>query len=287
VNRSGLLAELPPPPAGRDGWPWTEEVNPDRYSSSVSWPPLTIVTPSYNQGEFLEETIRSVLLQNYPRLHYRIIDGASQDGSVEILERYRPWLETCTTEPDTGQANALNKGFRDGIEAGYHGWINSDDFYLPGTFQRVAEAAAGNPLFIYGDYYETREGSSEQKLHRVPAGFAFEVRCGGIHLPSHATLWRADRHLAFNESLEFIMDADLFKRIARGGGTMTKISEPLATFRRHPASKTEQILPVAEQETRDWLGKAPAMDKLWWRLHLVLRHMRRARKKFGGDTRTR
>ena len=139
------LNELPPPPPGKAGWPWTEESQqlPDTMPDGSPWPRVSTVTPSYNQGQFIEETIRSVLLQGYPSLEYIIIDGGSDDGTVAIIRKYERWLAYWVTEPDRGQSHAINKGF--GRSSGaILNWINSDDYLLKGALQPVALAYAGN-----------------------------------------------------------------------------------------------------------------------------------------------
>ena len=104
-----------------------------------TWPKISIVTPSYNQGEFIERTIRSVLLQGYPNLEYIIIDGGSTDRSVELIGKYEPFIRYWVSEPDKGQSNAINKGFQH-ASGGIFAWLNSDDIYLPGALVAVAKA---------------------------------------------------------------------------------------------------------------------------------------------------
>lgn len=135
------LKELPPPPSGRTGWPWAEqsETLAATMPDGAEWPRLTIITPSYNQGKFLEETIRSVLLQGYPNLEYLIIDGASADNSLEIIKKYEPWLTYWESQKDEGQCHAINKGWRR-AQPGIWAWINSDDIYNPGTFFKAVSA---------------------------------------------------------------------------------------------------------------------------------------------------
>ena len=98
-----------------------------------AWPRISIVTPSFNQGQFIEETIRSILLQGYPNLEYIIIDGGSTDESVEIIKKYEPWLTYWVSEKDRGQAHAINKGL-ERCTGEILAYINSDDYYYPGCF---------------------------------------------------------------------------------------------------------------------------------------------------------
>src|SRR5689334_12386427 len=107
------LADLPAAPAGRTGWPWTEQCPalPDTLPEGKRWPRISIVTPSFNQAAFIEQTIRSVLLQSYPAIDYIIIDGGSSDGSVAIIEKYKKYLSYWVSERDRGQSHAINKGF--------------------------------------------------------------------------------------------------------------------------------------------------------------------------------
>ena len=103
---------FPKPLLIRDGWPWGEPTQPlpPAMPDGSPWPAISLVTPSFNQAPFIEETLRSVLLQGYPCLELVVIDGGSQDGTVEILRKYQPWLTYWVSEPDHGQAHAINKG---------------------------------------------------------------------------------------------------------------------------------------------------------------------------------
>lgn len=141
VNAALTLKDLPPPPFGKTGWPWTEESQPlpERMSNGSEWLGISIVTPSYNQGQFLEEAIRSVLLQNYPNLTYIIIDGGSTDNSVEIIKKYQKYLSYWVSEPDKGPADAINKGWNR-ASSDIIAYLNSDDAYLPGSLCAVAQA---------------------------------------------------------------------------------------------------------------------------------------------------
>src|SRR5262249_38814525 len=146
LMRSPSFSELPATPPGKTGWPWTEgqPVQDECMPEGQPWPRVSIVTPSYNQGSFLEETIRSVLLQGYPNLEYSVIDGGSTDESVEVLRRYEPWLTRWVSEADAGQSAAINLGFLPAT-GDVFGWLNSDDVYEPGALAHAATYLARTP----------------------------------------------------------------------------------------------------------------------------------------------
>jgi glycosyltransferase involved in cell wall biosynthesis len=134
----GLLKELPVSSENKKGWPWQEEIQPEVYSYKNNWPTISIVVPSYNQGRFLEETLRSILLQNYPSIELIIIDGGSKDETVDIIKKYEPWIACWVSEKDRGQSDAINKGFSR-VTGDIVTWLCSDDLYTAGTLKRVAE----------------------------------------------------------------------------------------------------------------------------------------------------
>jgi len=143
TSPTASLADLPEPPAGKAGWPWTEESNPWAVNDSTKreLPTVSIITPSYNQAGYIEETIRSVLLQRYPCLEYIVLDGGSTDGTVEILRKYEPWLTHWESKRDAGQADAINRGLA--MSQGMvMGCLNSDDVYARNGFYKLLAAAA-------------------------------------------------------------------------------------------------------------------------------------------------
>jgi glycosyltransferase involved in cell wall biosynthesis len=280
----GMLDELPSPPPSRSGWPWDEQTSPTTYNSSPSggWPRLSIVCPSYGQGRFIEETIRSVLLQNYPALELIVIDGGSQDETVGILQKYAARLTHWESQPDRGQSHAINKGCTHATGE-ILGWINSDDYYLPGAFAAVARVFRATPSsLIFGDWCERQGDASALITHQEKPAFAFQVAVGGRHLPSHATFWPRASHLPVNESLRFTMDADLFKRLAASGLRPRHIAQSLGVFRRHAEAKTTLLSDVARAESEQWSRNQP------WHTHprwLLSRAIDRLRSHVGSSTR--
>jgi glycosyltransferase involved in cell wall biosynthesis len=182
-------------------------------------PRVSIITPSYNQARFLEETIRSVLSQDYPDLEYIIVDGGSTDGSQEVIQRYAGRLAWWVSERDQGQTDAINKGF--GRATGeVFAWLNSDDTYLPGAVGEAVEylqshAEAG---MVYGD--ANLIDDQGKIIGRFPArqtDYRSLLR-GSVHIPQQAaffrgSLWREVGPL--DPAFFFAMDYDLWVRLAK------------------------------------------------------------------------
>lgn len=187
------LAELPPPPAGKTGWPWTEETPRLRASppTGSAWPRVSIVTPSYNQGPFLEETIRSVLLQGYPDLEYVIIDGGSTDQSVQIIRRYEPWLAYWVSERDKGQSDAINRGLAR-ASGEVLGWLNSDDVYARGALQVIGQSLAQAPecALLYGNGWYIDAASQPLERCRWVRSFDPDLLLTFNFILQPAAFWR-------------------------------------------------------------------------------------------------
>lgn len=254
----------------------------------LSWPSISIVTPSYNQAEFLERTILSVLCQNYRNLEYIIIDGGSTDASVEIIKKYEKYLAYWVSESDQGQAEALNKGFLKSTGE-ILGWINSDDMYLPGAFWKTAEAFKKNEeaAIIYGDYIKVDDNDRCIALRRQPS---FDYR---ICLYAYLTVMQPasffQRKAFFDvgeldSSFNYALDYDLILRLARRGKVI-HIKEYLAAFRLHSSSKSvTNKLRFYEEDRKvrlKHIGRQPLPGELsllkWYYTALVFFRMLRER----------
>lgn len=259
MSMAPSLAILPPTPTERHGWPWTEETDPALLAVPPlnGWPKITVVCPTYQQGRYIEETLRSVLLQGYPALEFVVMDGGSQDETSVVLGKYSPWLTHWESTKDNGQSHAINKGF-DRATGEILGWINSDDYYLPGAFAAIARAYRANPGAIYfGDWAERNGEELTLTLRHEQPAFAFEIAVGARHLPSHTTFWPRSAHQRIDERLRFTMDADLFKRLACSGLHAHYIAQPIAVYRHHAETKTSKIIDIARAETAAWSSAQP------------------------------
>lgn len=246
ARSTARLEALPAPPAGRSGWPWTEapEPLPDRMSDGREWPLITVVTPSFNQARFIEETIRSVLLQGYPRLEYIVMDGGSTDGSADIIRTYDRWIAAWRSERDAGQSDAINKGFR--LANGeIIAWLNSDDTFHPGALAQVAQHFVARPAMgmLYGGCDIINEDGS--LYTRYPSrDFDLKILINTWNfIPQPATFFRREAYRAVGEvdvALHYSMDRDLWIRLGRKF-EVQRVEEPLANIRYYDDCKTAAI----------------------------------------------
>jgi glycosyltransferase involved in cell wall biosynthesis len=206
-----------------------------------SWPKISIVTPSYNQGQFLERTISSVLNQNYPNLEYIIIDGGSTDESVEIIKRYEKYLAYWVSEKDGGQSEAINKGFKKATGDLFN-WINSDDILFPRALFRIAEAYTRQPSadLIVGDHARCDANGKVIWVSVAPSLTAISpknwVLLGGQQ--STFVSARAYRRVrGVREDLHISMDMDLYYRIYSTGGKAVLANGMVGMIRKHPEAK--------------------------------------------------
>jgi glycosyltransferase involved in cell wall biosynthesis len=251
--RCPTLRDLPPAPPGRTGWPWTVESPqlPDTMLTGRPWPRISIVTPSYNQGQFIEETIRSVLLQGYPNLEYIVMDGGSKDRTLEILRKYQHAIGFWISAPDKGQAEAINKGFAR-ASGEIWAWLNSDDVYELRVFSRVAElfqqlsdvdvlsgrcrlwdgGGGGNlrdpsPLRTLEDFLKIKTNWTSGRLIVQPEAF-----------------FRPDAFNAANgvrEEFHFCFDACLWMDMAKAGSVFHSVDQHWANLRIHEGQKISDV----------------------------------------------
>ena len=267
--RCPTLRELPPPPPGKTGWPWTEETQPipDTMPDGGEWPKISIVTPNYNYGQFIEETIRSVLLQGYPNLEYIVIDGGSTDDSVEIIKKYEPWLSYWVSEKDKGQSNAINKGLKmcTGQIAAY---INSDDYYLIGAFNYIGKIFNFKKFDILVGRNKTNISKPKYWLLRrsywltrvKTFRFPFIFQYNRYELSQESIVWNHSRYqkLCFDERYQFCLDVWWFVQIY-SDSRVVHTSKRIGYFRSHPESKSSTMQDICKceienicQRTKKW-----------------------------------
>jgi glycosyltransferase involved in cell wall biosynthesis len=204
-------------------------------------PQITIVTPSFNQAKYLPETIESILNQDYPRLEYIIIDGGSTDGSVEIIKKYQSHLSYWVREKDSGQSEAINKGFSKATGDLFN-WINSDDILFPGALCRIAEAYIKNPNAALIAGYQARSDSQGRifSVSVVPSRTAMSAKNWIIPLGQQSTFIASkvfEKVGGVREDLHCIMDSELYYRICMAGGSMARAKGFVGMIREHPEAK--------------------------------------------------
>ena len=276
------LVDLPSPPPNQTGWMWTEESPqlPDATPDGFPWPRVTIVTPSYNQGRFIEATIRSVLLQGYPNLEYIIIDGGSSDNSLEVIKKYEPWLAYWVSEKDRGQAHAINKGFAR-ASGDIYGYLNSDDFFESGALRGCTLAFIGGHQWVVGRVRCWQEGFGYWPFPQLP-GKSFAKWFLSCPIPQAGCFWSAELHHEmgqFREDLNYIIDYEFWLRFR-----FIKKIKPLvidkqiAVYRIHSQSKTVARSSEFTREfnsiREEYKGRLTCIQRGWlW----VARRQRRAR----------
>lgn len=270
--RCPTLAQLPPPPPGKTAWPWTEEGirAPDTRSDGSPWPRVSIVTPSYNQGHFIEETIRSVLLQGYPDLEYIVIDGGSSDFSSRLIRKYEAWLSYWVSEPDRGQTEAIKKGWSRAT-GDILAYINADDSYLQGAVSTAMDAFCARPDagMVYGTAVIVDDAGSELRAWQAqPFDLRHMLTVGSI-VPQPSTFFSAtalERVGSLNDEWQMIMDYELCIRLGMRYPAIC-VPRTLARFRAHDESKSRlRFEAMANELTRFVRAFAPdGMSPRAWR----------------------
>jgi len=222
----------------------------------TNFPRITIITPSFNQGKYIEQTILSVLEQDYPCLEYIIIDGGSKDETVEIIKKYEKQLTYWVSEPDKGQSDAINKGMQRATGDVFN-WLNSDDLLEQGTLNEVGKAFAENDILSFngvcrtfndGNYTETVDttytsfySSAEKTLSKI-----------GMGQPSQFYSMKAIHELGncVNTSLSHSMDKELWMRfLFRFGTDKVKFTNNiLSSFRLHGESKSVSLYEIFRKD---------------------------------------
>ncbi len=201
-------------------------------------PRISVVTPSYNQAEYLEQTILSVLGQGYPNLEYIVMDGGSSDDSAAIIQRYESHLAFWVSEKDNGQAAAINRGF--GQATGdIICWLNSDDFFLPGILHRVAKELTSGPDLIYGDCISFSQKGARSVINRPPA-YDRELLGMWDYIVQPSSFWTRslwEKAGVLNEGLHYAFDWEWFLRASQNG-RFQKCDTIFSAYRFHESHKS-------------------------------------------------
>lgn len=215
-------------------------------------PSISIVTPSFEQGRFLEKTLYSVVSQNYPALEYVVQDGASSDNTLDVLQRFGPALTSWTSEPDDGQADAINRAFRQ-TTGEVMAWLNSDDLLLPGSLAYVARYFAEHPDVdvVYGHRLMIDENDGQIGAWVLPAHDDHALSLAD-YVPQETLFWR--RRVwetvggSVDRSFDFALDWDLLLRFRGSGARMVRLPRFLGAFRVHAEQKTTAVGALGEVE---------------------------------------
>jgi len=221
-------------------WPWLTEKQVMCYNSNINWPKISIVTPSLNQGQYLEAAILSILNQNYPNLEYIIIDGASTDNSVDIIKKYEHKLTYWSSEKDTGQSHAINKGLEK-CHGVIFNWINSDDMLAENALYNIATAYLKKPnvKIVAGGCAHIKFSINEEYTYNKQDltfnGLITEK--SNFQQPSQ-WISLARNRIRLNEHLHYSFDWEMVLKLDAKDDEVTYIDKLTSYFREHPESKT-------------------------------------------------
>lgn len=218
-------------------------------------PMISIVIPSFNQGIFIENTLKSIIGQSYKNYEIIVMDGGSSDQTVEILKKYDKYIKYWVSEPDQGQADAIKKGFN--LASGnVFSWLNSDDIYLPETLQIIADTFKNNLAdIVYGNKLIIDQ-DNKVIAHRIltkflPPPILQNYKYGGFGIYQPAAFWSREIYFksgGVDSSFKFCMDNDLFISFVVSSARFFYVNQFLAGFRIHGSSKTSVLRNVAAEE---------------------------------------
>jgi len=262
------LKELPAPPRGKTGWPWTEESPrvPDKTPEGRPWPQISIVTPNLNFGRFLEKTIRSLLLQGYPDFELIVIDGKSTDNSSEIIKKYDPWITYWVSEPDNSHSQAINKGF-DRANGSILNWLCSDDILYPGTFAKVASEYTSDIKLIVGDTQLVDVSGKLVELWKPCFNVPEHNFMAHVRVPQASGFVCNQRPPKLCENFKYANDWGFYLKILRTAKQeeVCVIKEPLSEALYHAGSKSTNWKKVCKEilETRkEFARELPLFKKI-------------------------
>ena len=216
-------------------------------SSNITWPKISIVTPSYNQGKYIEQTILSVINQNYPNLEYIIIDGGSTDETVDIIKKYEQHITYWVSEKDNGQSHAINKGIEK-CTGQIFNWLNSDDWYEPNVLFNIANEFMNDTSleFVSGFENHVYENGGTTLYNGTYLNKTIEQTIETCEVAQPSTFFKLDSIKTIggvSNDLHYVMDGHMWIRLLliKGFNHFKKIDKTLVNFRYHESSKSVSV----------------------------------------------
>lgn len=259
------------------GWPFTDHVDPSIYKGKPAWPKISIVTPSFNQGAYIERTILSVLNQNYPNLEYFIFDGGSTDQTIEIIRKYESKITFWVSEKDNGQTDAINKGLAKSTGELFN-WLNSDDYLLPETLFKIAkewlisgsDIISGSAIFITEQNEFIRKWTAVFPRKNKFIDFVYPDRVTIAQPSTYICSDLIKRQGIFNPALNFVMDYEFYLRCfvkTRFSMKVTTLDDILSVIIAQPESKSKTVIHKFKWEwfkmLRHYSTAMPFFQRIW------------------------